>query len=121
MRDRHLLAGRTVRLKLKTEVIDALKVGHLCRIETGDLYRIEDWWQNVSGKSWMLGLCNDNPACLIYSMRVVVAGLPYNDEVVYGKIGSYGHLIHISELGEIVDEKKCKVNSETTTEEGRNA
>lgn len=95
MRDTHPLAGKTVRLKLKADGLDNLK--------TGDLYRIEDWWQNVSGKSWMF--CDGNPACMIYGMRGGMAGLPNDNEVVYGKVGAYGHLIHISELGEVVDEE----------------
>ena len=30
------------------------------------------------------------------------SGLPVDDEVVYGKVGPFGHLLHVSELGEIV-------------------
>jgi hypothetical protein len=26
-------------------------------------------------------------------------GLPFDDEVVYGKLGGFGHLVHVSELG----------------------
>jgi len=45
---------------------------------------------------------NGNPAALIYAIRSGFDGLPTDDEVVYGKIGSFGHLIHESELGEVV-------------------
>ena len=71
-------------------------------MKTGDHYRIEDWWQNVSGKSWQI--CQGNPACLQYAVRTGFARpiMPTDDEVVYGKVGSLGHLIHISELGEEV-------------------
>ena len=62
----------------------------------GSDYRVEDWWDRVAGKSWMD--CNGNPACLIFAMRSGLAGLPTDDEVLYGKVGSFGHLVHISEI-----------------------
>ena len=64
----------------------------------GQPYRIEDYWDRVGGKSWMY--MNGNPACLNYAVRSAIAGLPLDDEVLYGKIGMFGHLIHISELKE---------------------
>lgn len=95
MRDSHPLAGQTVTLNIKPSgnprLDDELK---------GQQYRIEDYWQNVAGKSWMD--CNGNPACLKYAMRAGFAHLPTDNEVVYGKVGSFGHLIHISELGDPV-------------------
>lgn len=61
-------------------------------------YVIEDWWDRVSGGvSWMDAAYN--PACLKYAMRSAVAGLPLDNEVVYGKAG-FGHLVHVSELGD---------------------
>ena len=59
-------------------------------------YRIEDWWDRVSGKSWMF--CDGNPACLKYAMHSGFGGLPTDNEVLYGKIGGLGYLIHVSEL-----------------------
>jgi hypothetical protein len=38
------------------------------------------------------------PRALIYSFRVGYSGLPLDDEVLYGKIGPFGHLVHISEI-----------------------
>lgn len=66
----------------------------------GAEYRIEDWWDRVAGKSWMF--CDGNPACLDFAMRSAFDGTSTDDEVVYGKIGAYGKLIHISQLGEPV-------------------
>ena len=42
-----------------------------------------------------------NPACLDYAVRSssLEDGLPTDDEVLYGKIGGYGKLVHISEVG----------------------
>jgi hypothetical protein len=62
----------------------------------GHEYRLEDWWDKLTGGSW--GDAQGNPACLLYAMRGAAEGLPSDDEVVYGKIGALGHLIHISEL-----------------------
>lgn len=90
-REKHELAGKTVILNCKSDP-DNLN---------GQEFVIEDWWENVSGKSWML--CNGNPACLKYAMRGSMAGLPTDNEVVYGKVGLFGHLIHVSELGEVVE------------------
>ena len=91
MRNKHPLAGKTVKLNCKPtpENLD------------GQEFVIEDWWENVAGKSWMF--CNGNPACLEYAIRSAFAGLPTDDEVVYGKVCSYGHLVHVSELGEVLD------------------
>lgn len=89
MREKSPLAGKTVKLKST--------VGNWLHAKLADqLFEVEDWWQNVAGKSWMF--CDGNPACLIYALRSGKEGLPTDDEVLYGKIGGLGHLIHISEL-----------------------
>ena len=66
----------------------------------GSEFHVEDWWDKVSGKSWMWA--QGNPACMIYAMRMGMntPSIPSDDEVLYGKIGSFGHLVHISELEE---------------------
>jgi hypothetical protein len=87
---KHPLAGKVVVLKCKTDP-DGLN---------GQKFVVEDWWQNVAGKSWMF--CDGNPACLKYAMRSALSGLPTDNNVVYGKVGSFGHLVHESELGEAV-------------------
>lgn len=58
---------------------------------------IEDWWDRLGGKSWRD--MNGNPACMEYGFRAGKEGLPRDDEVVYGKIGAAGKLIHVSQLG----------------------
>ena len=40
----HPLAGQTVTLALSRDAPD---------FKSGDEYRIEDWWDRVSGRSWM--------------------------------------------------------------------
>lgn len=87
----HPLAGKTVTLN-DSVVEDFMQ--H--QVVSGAEYRIEDWWDRMTGGSWM----NDdgNPAALQYGMRSL-GGLPMDDEVVYGKIGNLGHIVHVSELG----------------------
>jgi hypothetical protein len=63
-------------------------------------YRVQDWWLSVRGESWMWA--QGNPACRQYAMRAVAGGLPIDDDVVYGKIGGLGYLVHVSELGDEV-------------------
>ncbi len=83
------LAGKTVKIKA-----EANQLG-------GQEYRVEDWWDRVSGKSW--GVCQGNPACLNYAVRTGFSKtpIPFDDEVLYGKIGCFGHLVHLSEIEEV--------------------
>ena len=37
-------------------------------------------------------------ASLAFATRAALAGLPLNNEVVYGKVGPYGHLVHVEEI-----------------------
>ncbi len=79
-------AGKVVRIKAS-----APQLG-------GSEYRVEDWWDRLGYGSWMHQ--NGNPACLNYAIRSGLAGLPTDDEVLYGKIGAFGHLVHVSEIEE---------------------
>lgn len=78
----HPLAGKTV----------TIKKGKFKDKE----YRVEDWWDKLTGGSWLDA--QGNPACLLYAIRAGFEGLPPDDEVVYGKIGALGNLVHESEL-----------------------
>ncbi len=65
--------------------------------ETSVDFIVEDWWDRLSGGSWMFA--RGNPACLAYAMRSGLSGLPTDNEVVYGKTkNGLGHLVHASEL-----------------------
>lgn len=66
----------------------------------GSEYRVEDWWDRLGQGSWMFGA--GNPACLQYAIRSSppLDNLPMDNEVLYGKIGGLGHLVHISEIEE---------------------
>lgn len=87
----HPMAGKTVILKIDPKA-DTPK-GEM----NGEEFRVEDYWHHVAGKSWMNS--NGNPACMNYAIRSGLGNMPTDDEVVYGKIGAYGYLIHVSELG----------------------
>lgn len=83
------LAGKTVKIKASANQLG------------GQEYRVEDWWDRVSGDSW--AFCNGNPACLQYGMRTGFSrdiDVPDDDEVLYGKVGALGHLVHVCELDE---------------------
>lgn len=91
--DAHPLAGQTVHLNVAGD-------HPLVKELSGKEYRIEDWWDRLTGGSWMHA--DGNPAALKYAFRAGMTGLPTDDEVVYGKVGAFGHLVHVSELGEPV-------------------
>lgn len=59
---------------------------------------VEDWWENISGKSWMVS--NGNPAALCYAFRTGMnhATVPLDNDVLYGKIDGLGYIFHVCEL-----------------------
>ena len=86
----HPLAGQTVTISNGVE--DPAQSA----VTTGAKYKIEDWWDRVAGRSW--GQANGNPACLHYAMRAAANMITPDDEVLYGKIDGFGHLVHVSEI-----------------------
>lgn len=87
----HPKSGSTVRIKAEVKHPQVENFG-------GSEFRLEDWCDRVMGKSWMD--CNGNAACMVYAMRTGFSStpIPTDDEVVYGKVGAFGHLLHVSEL-----------------------
>jgi len=68
-------------------------------VVAGAQFRVDDYWHNVScGAGWKQSSEAGNPAALNYEVRRAANGLPLDDEVLYGKIGSFGHLVHVSEV-----------------------
>lgn len=94
----HPLAGQTVLLKTSTSPATHQPDEPAENIE----FRIEDWWDKLTGGSWKYA--DGNPAALKYALRIGLSDNPppADDEVVYGKIGAFGHIVHTSELGEVV-------------------
>lgn len=78
------LAGQTVKIRK-----DVKGLG-------GEEYRVEDWWINAFGDSWMNA--TGNPAAMNYGMRSGFAGLPLDDDVLYGEANGLGVLVHVSEI-----------------------
>ena len=85
-RPRHPLAGQTVTVHPASKPVQLLR--------DGARYWVEDWWQNVSGESWV---SSGAPACLVYGARAAGV-LPVDDEVVCGIIEGRSYLVHVSEL-----------------------
>lgn len=88
-------AGKTVKVK------NGVGINSFGQDMSGADFTIEDWWENVSGMSWMDS--NGNPAALEYAMRSALNGwkndVPaFSNDVVYGKIGPFGHIFHVNEL-----------------------
>ena len=84
----HPLSGQTVRLK-----------DGICHPQynmNGGEFKVEDWWDRVTGGSWMNA--NGNPAAIIFAIRSAGVGLPTDGEVVYGKFKGMGVIIHASEI-----------------------
>lgn len=86
----HPLAGQVV--KISEGVTDPVQSA----VQGGAEFKIEDWWDRISGRPW--GDVRGNPACIHYSMRAAANLIPPDDEVLYGKIGYLGHLVHVSEI-----------------------
>lgn len=80
--ERSIYAGKVVRLKDTVPEIGGQEI------------IIEDWWDRVYGKSWMIA--NGNPAALIYAIRSASIETATDDNVLYGKIDGLGHLVHMS-------------------------
>jgi len=91
--EKHEKAGQTITVNLKAPIVMGGAAGR-----TTMEFTVEDWWDKLSGSSWMFA--EGNPACMAYAIRAGVSKLPINDEVVYGhnKDGGLGHLVHVSEL-----------------------
>lgn len=83
----HPLAGQTV--TITTDLPGAGPGPHM--------FVVEDWHDRLFGQSWMF--MRGHPASLAYAVRSSVAGLPADDEVVYGHVQGLGHLVHVNELG----------------------
>lgn len=108
VRDEHPLAGQTVVLNLTAK--EGMEDHDLYKKLQGQEYRIEDWWENLFGKSWMFA--QGNPAAMIYGIRTgLCCEAPTDNEVVYGKIGGLGHLVHVSELGQVVPENNLDLST----------
>lgn len=90
----HRWAGKEIRIKPAAPLLDMNS-----DVIDDDVYVVEDWWDRVSGGSWTT---SPTPAAFAYAMRTVVGRIPIDDEVVYGKVGAFGHLLHKTELHSLI-------------------
>ena len=63
-------------------------------------FLIEGYWKDLNnGISWKDTSLN-NIAVKLYVIRLLKYNgkIPYDDNVIYGKVGMFGHLLHESEL-----------------------
>ena len=78
----------------------SIYAGKTVKTSSGETIRIEDYWENVNGRSWKI--VKGNHSVGIYKKRIKKNMLPEDNEVLYGKIGSIGLIIHVTEIiGEI--------------------
>lgn len=90
--DRHELAGCTVVVKTRIPLF-----GTWNNSDAAVPFLVEDWWDRVSGGSWMTA--TGNLACRHYAARGGIVALPIDDEVVYGHTADgLGHLVHVTEI-----------------------
>jgi len=62
---------------------------------------IEDWWDRVSGESWRTSAEEGVQAACVYAARLVEDDdIPRDNQVLYGKLGNMGCLVHESEIAE---------------------
>lgn len=86
----HPCAGQTVNLTLPDPRDPQDPAGR---------FRIEDWNDRVFGNGRWWGVMDGNPTALKYAVRAAAAGLPTDNEVLYGKDErGLAHLVHVSEL-----------------------
>ncbi len=65
---------------------------------TGQAYVVEDWFDRVFGQSWTLTNVG-NYAVGQYALRQARDDtLPFDDDVVYGKVDGLGVVAHVTEL-----------------------
>jgi hypothetical protein len=101
--EQHSLAGQTIVLDQIEDISDHPKA-----------FTVEDWWDRLDQGSWLMAAHKGNFAAKKYAARICDSEtiLP-DDEVVYGKIDGLGHLIHVSELPDAVEEAPKNVRELT--------
>lgn len=87
MRDPSPYAGRTVRLRA-----DAAELG-------GHNIEVVDWYERTGqSMAWRDALAAGDPRAQGYAVRRGLAGLPDDDEVLFGRVDGMGQIVHLSEI-----------------------
>ena len=89
--EKHSKAGQWVKIKPSVKHFQYEDFG-------GSEIRIEDWWDNLSGKSWEVS--TGVPGCMVYAIRLASEStIPRDDEVIYGhRKDGFGSLVHVTEI-----------------------
>lgn len=113
--EQHPLAGKKIKVKLRGEPMQFLV--------DGAEMRVLDWWSHAHKDNEIKSslpqlLSSPSPAARMYVIRAETAGIPLDDDVIYGKIAitppqgiaslpgqgvGLGYIIHSSEIGEVVE------------------
>lgn len=88
--EEHPLAGQTVKVNLERRAGPAIEPGE-------HEFEVQDWWDHLTGGTWRSPK-TPNWACIHYQATAPLAGLPLDNEVIYGHIGRLGYLVHASEI-----------------------
>jgi hypothetical protein len=94
MRDPSPYAGRTVRLKAT-----AAELG-------GHDVLVVDWYDRTGGGARWSETVGSDPRATGYAVRRGLAGLPDDDQVLFGRIDGMGQLIHVTEIEGEVDQAR---------------
>lgn len=86
----HPLSGQTVKVNLQRKAGPAIEPGE-------HEFIIEDWWDRLTGGTWKHPK-HPNWASTHYQATAPLAGLPLDNEVVYGHIERLGYLVHVGEI-----------------------
>lgn len=83
-------AGKNVKIKSKSDN----------PLFDGQIMQVQDWWDIVHKTPWALS--NGSVACLCYAVRTAGQESLTNDDVLVGMVNGYEHLVHISEVAEVI-------------------
>lgn len=87
MRDPSPYAGKTVRLRAEATELG----GHDCEVV--------DWYERTGQRqTWHQALEAGDPRAEGYHVRRGLAGLPDDDEVLFGRVDGMGQIVHLSEI-----------------------
>jgi len=66
----------------------------------GRSFQVDDWWDRVmqTSTSWYLSDVRRNFALAAFALEQAKTNLPMDDDIVYGKIGDFGVIIHVRQF-----------------------
>lgn len=89
----HPLAGRKVRLN------DTAEDPYRGILVPGQVFEVENWYDRIDPAKPVSWMSDATWHTMHYGQRVNYLGRLPDDEVVYGHVDGFGHIVHVSELG----------------------